>query len=98
METELITINDYCNKYAVEPSFIVALEDSGLIVLTVIEDNKYIHYKQLVEMERFIHFHYELQINIEGIEAIMGLLQKIKRLQHEIETLKSQVHLHEPGH
>jgi len=97
METELITINDYCIKYAVEPSFIVALEDSGLIVLTVIDDHKYIHYKQLVEMERFIHFHYELQINIEGIEAIMGLLQKIKRLQHEIETLKSQVHLHQPG-
>jgi len=97
METELITINDYCIKYAVEPSFIVALEDSGLIVLTVIDEHKYIHYKQLVEMERFIHFHYELQINIEGIEAIMGLLQKIKRLQHEIETLKSQVHLHQPG-
>jgi chaperone modulatory protein CbpM len=97
METELITINDYCIKYAVEPSFIGALEDSGLIVLTVIDNDKYIHYKQLVEMERFIHFHYELQINIEGIEAIMGLLQKIKRLQHEIEVLKSQVHLHEPG-
>ena len=98
METELITINDYCLKYAVEPSFIVALEDSGLIVLTLIEENKYIHYKQLMEMERFIHFHYELQINIEGIEAIMGLLEKIKRLQHEIEDLKNQVHLREPGH
>jgi chaperone modulatory protein CbpM len=97
METELITISDYCIKYEVEPSFIGALEESGLIVLTVIDDNKYIHYKQLVEMERYIHFHYELQINIEGIEAIMGLLQKIKRLQHEIETLKNHVHLHEPG-
>lgn len=98
METELITIEDYCVKYAVEPSFIGALEDSGLIVLTVIEDNKYIHYKQLVEMERFIHFHYELQINIEGIEAIMGLLQKIKSLQHEIESLKNQAQLRQPGH
>lgn len=98
METELITIEDYCAKYAVEPSFIVALEDSGLIALTVIEDSKYIRYKQLVEMERFIHFHYELQINIEGIEAIMGLLQKIKSLQHEIESLKSQAQLRQPGH
>jgi chaperone modulatory protein CbpM len=96
METELITISDYCIKYEVEPSFIGALEESGLIVLTVIDDNKYIHYKQLVEMERYIHFHYELQINIEGIEAIMGLLQKIKRLQHEIEILKNHVHLREP--
>lgn len=95
MKTELITISEYCIKYAIEPSFIIALEDSGLIVLEQINNDKYIHYKQLVEMERYIHFHYELQINIEGIEAIEGLLHKIKLLQHEIETLKSQVHLHE---
>ncbi|HEY0175922.1 MAG TPA: chaperone modulator CbpM [Pedobacter sp.] len=97
METELITISEYCVNYSVDPSFITALEDSGLIVLTVIEDNKFIHYKQLVEMERFVHFHYDLQINIEGIEAIMNLLQKIKHLQHEITTLKSHVYLYEPN-
>lgn len=98
METELITVNDYCIKYAVEPTFIMALEDAGLIVFTSLENDKYIHFKQLEQMDRFIHLHYELQINIEGIEAIMGLLEKIKKLQHEVETLKSQVHLREPGH
>jgi chaperone modulatory protein CbpM len=97
METELITISEYCVNYSVDPSFITALEESGLIVLTLIDDNKFIHFKQLVEMERFVHFHYDLQINIEGIEAIMNLLEKIKHLQHEIEVLKSQVHLHEPN-
>lgn len=97
METELITISEYCVNYSVDPSFITALEESGLIVLTLIDDNKFIHFKQLVEMERFVHFHYDLQINIEGIEAIMNLLDKIKHLQHEIEVLKSQVHLHEPN-
>lgn len=97
METELITISEYCVNYSVDPSFITALEESGLIVLTLIDENKFIHYKQLVEMERFVHFHYDLQINIEGIEAIMNLLDKIKHLQHEIEVLKSQVHLHEPN-
>lgn len=97
METELITISEYCVNYSVDPSFITALEESGLIVLTLIDDSKFIHFKQLVEMERFVHFHYDLQINIEGIEAIMNLLEKIKHLQHEIEVLKSQVHLHEPN-
>lgn len=97
METELITIREYCVNYSVDPSFITALEESGLIVLTIINEDKFIHFKQLVEMERFVHFHYDLQINIEGIEAIMNLLQKIKHLQHEIDVLKSQVHLHEPN-
>jgi len=97
METELITISEYCVTYSVEPKFIGDLEEAGLIVLTIVDDNKYIHFKQLEEMERFIHFHYDLQINIAGIEAIVNLLQKVKRLQHEIEVLKTQVHLHEPG-
>ncbi|MBB6502940.1 chaperone modulator CbpM [Pedobacter cryoconitis] len=97
METELITIRDYCVNYAIEPSFVDALEESGLIVLTIIDGNKFLHFEQLVEMDRYIHFHYDLEINIEGIDAIMNLLQKVRHLQHEIDILKNHVHLHEPG-
>ena len=97
METELITITEYCTNSAVDPSFIVALEESGLLALTVIGDSKFIHQEQLMEMERFIHFHYDLEINIEGIDAIMHLLQRIKKMQYEIKELKEQVHLHISG-
>lgn len=95
METELITINEYCINYEVEPAFIGALEESGLIVLTIIGENKYIHFEQLVEMERYVHFHYDLQINIEGIDAIMNLLQKVKHMQRDIAVLKTHIQLHE---
>ncbi len=78
-------------------NLINALEESGLIVLTIIDGHKFIHFEQLVEMDRYIHFHYDLEINIEGIDAIMNLLQKVKHLQHEIEVLKTHIHLHEPG-
>lgn len=95
MERELITVREYCINYAVEPAFINALEESGLIELTLIGEDKYIRFEQLVEMERFIHFHYELQINIEGIDAILHMLRKVKQLQREIGTLKSHIRLHE---
>jgi chaperone modulatory protein CbpM len=95
METELITINDYCTHYAVPKTFIEALEDSGLVVLTTKNGQKYLHYEQLVEMDRFIHFHYDLQINIEGIDAIMNLLQKVKQMQSEISKLKNHVYVQE---
>lgn len=95
METELITITEYCTKYTVDPSFITALEESGLIVLRVVEDIKYIHYAQLVQMERFIHFHYDLNINMEGIDVIVNLLDKVKHMQHEIDELKNQIRVSE---
>jgi len=95
METELITIDEYCVNYSVDPSFITALEESGLIVLKVIEEKKFIHFAQLVEMERFIHFHYDLNINMEGIDVIMNLLKKVKQMQQEIDDLKTHIHIYE---
>ncbi|WP_158798042.1 chaperone modulator CbpM [Pedobacter sp. L105] len=97
MEKELLTISEYCINYTVDPSFIDALEESGLIVLTVIDDRKFVHFEQLQELDRYIHFHYDLEINIEGIDAIMNLLQKVKHMQHEIKLLKNHIHLHEPN-
>ncbi|MBB5634935.1 uncharacterized protein YlzI (FlbEa/FlbD family) [Pedobacter cryoconitis] len=97
METELITIRDYCINYAIDPSFIHELEESGLLTLTIIDGDKFIHFEQLMEMDRFIHFHYDLEINVAGIEAIVNLLQKVRHMQHEIEILRTHIHVHE-GH
>ena len=94
METELITITEYCFKYDIEPEFIVSLEDSGIISLITVESEKCIHIKQFGELDRYIHLHYDLQINIEGIDAIRHLLEKVDAMQQEIKELKSQLHLH----
>lgn len=94
METELITIAEYCTYSKVDPSFIIALEQSGLITFTIIGNDKFIHHEQLMEMERLIHFHYDLDINVEGIDAIINLLVKIKKMQQEIQELNTRLHLY----
>lgn len=95
METELITITEYCIKYDIEPEFIISLEDSGIISLTIVESEKYIHIRQFGELDRYIHLHYDLQINIEGIDAIRHLLEKVDAMQQEIQELKNQLHIHQ---
>lgn len=94
MQPELIRITEYCINYDVEPSFIISLEESGIIILTLIGEDKFIHEDQFGELERYIHLHYDLQINIEGIDAIRHLLHKVDHLQHEIARLKNKLHLH----
>lgn len=96
MKTELITISEYCQNYGVDLSFITALEESGLIILTIVGEDKFIHTRQLEELERYIHFHYDLEIDVNGIDAIMNLLQKVKDMQQEIKTLKGHIQLHDP--
>ena len=42
MQTDLIIINDYCDRCHVDPSFIVELEEDGLINVQVIGEDTFI--------------------------------------------------------
>lgn len=84
-----ISIEDCCSYYSIETSFIRSLGDYGLIELHQVNQSYNIHYEQLSLLEKFMHLHYDLDINMEGIEAINNLLEKINRMQEEIRTLKS---------
>ena len=76
---ELIIIEVFCTQYNVELSLIDELNEFGLI--EVVQDNgmKYIHIDKLPEVERVIRFHNELNINKEGIEVILNLLNRIDK-------------------
>ncbi|MDP4274402.1 MAG: chaperone modulator CbpM [Bacteroidota bacterium] len=91
----LIPINEFCNNYNIEISFISSLQKSGLIEFTIIEDSLFIDVDQLQQLEKIVHFYYELDINLEGIETINHLLQRINAQQKEIIMLKNRLRLYE---
>ena len=91
----LITIKEYSVTYNIEPEFLMSLEDSGILIFTLEGEEKYINEDQLSDLERYIHFHYDLHINIEGIDAIRHLLQRVNQMDTEIRHLRSRLHLHE---
>ncbi len=94
METNnLVLIEHFCSNCDVEFSFINSLNDYGLIEIIVLDDKKYISNEQLKDLERAIHFHYELNINIEGIEVIYNLLKQINDLQQELNISKNKLSL-----
>jgi hypothetical protein len=91
----LIAIDDFCANHNIDISFISSLEQTGLIEITTIEDSGFIAADQLSELEKYVRFYYELDINMEGIETVTHLLQKINTLQHEIRTLTNRLRLYE---
>ncbi len=93
--SSLISADDFCTYHKVEYSFINSLEQIGLIEITTIEQNRFIDTQRLLDLEKFVRLHYELDINLEGIEAITHLLQKVKNLQEEINLLKNRLSLYE---
>jgi hypothetical protein len=91
----LIAINDFCNKHNIEISFIGSLQQTGLIEVTTREETMFIDAGQLQQLEKYICFYYELDINLEGIETITHLLQRINAMQDEIITLKNRLRFYE---
>ncbi len=87
---ELIPAEDFCIYHNIEYSFIHSLEDSGLITVTAVEHAAYIPAEEIQKLEKFVRLHYDLDINVEGIETINYLLEKIESMQKEILKLKNK--------
>ena len=49
----------------------------------------------MAEAEKVVRLYSELNINPEGIDAIVNLLQRIKELDSEIQYLKNRLNLYE---
>lgn len=96
MQTEsLIAADIFCANHNIEISFITSLQETGLIEITTINDTWFIDSTQLQQLEKIIHFYYELDINLEGIETITYLLKRVTSLQDEITSLRNRLRLYE---
>jgi len=95
MEATLILIKEYCLQCQVEETFIYALEEEGLIETLVISNDRYIEDSQLDSLEQFRRWHYDLHINVEGMDAMRHLLDKVKTMQKEIFQLRERLRVHE---
>jgi hypothetical protein len=91
----LIALNEFCVNHNIEISFVSSLQQNGLIEVTTIKEAAFIEADQLQQLEKIIRFYYELDINLEGIETINHLLQRINSLQDEIISLKNRLGLYE---
>jgi hypothetical protein len=92
---DLIDINEFCINHNIRISFIGVLQRSGLIEITTIKKARFINSNQLQNLEKIVRLYYELDINLEGIETITYLLQRINSQQDEIIALRNRLRLYE---
>lgn len=92
---QLIVVSEFCAGHHIEISFIESLAQHGLINIASVGEQLAIPDTQLPSLEKMVRLHYELDINLEGIEAIFHLLDRIETLQHEMLDLKKKIGLYE---
>lgn len=95
IQEDLISTQIICSHYNIEISFVDALRNMGLIKIEIIEQKQFIHQEQIGNLERIIRLHNELNVNLEGIDVVLNLLEKEKELRNELITLKNRLRLYE---
>lgn len=92
METEkMIPASEFCVYHNIELSFICSLNESGLIDVTLIKEEMFVPASQLKQLEHLMRLKQEMDINIEGIETITYLLQRIGDMQQHIAELHNKL-------
>ena len=84
-----------CAQYNIELSFIHNLQHYGFIKTVTINADEFIEEDELQRLEKFIRLHYDLDINMQGIEAISFLLERVENMKDEIAYLKSKLNVYE---
>jgi len=87
----LILLNNLCTHYNVEISFFNSLNEFGLVEIISVEKVQYIHLNKITDIEKMIRIHQELNVNIEGIDVVLNLLEKIEELQNELIITKNKL-------
>ena len=96
MNTEnLILLKTVCTHYKVELSFFKHLNEIGLIEIQIIEQSLYIREDKMYDIERMIRLHHELDVNIEGIDVVFNLLEKMDDLKKDLIATKNRLRLYE---
>ena len=80
---ERISREELVKIYNIELTFFFFFLESGLVKTETEDDVKYLLYEELPAFERFTNWHYDLDVNLPGLEVINHLLSKLEELRRE---------------
>jgi len=92
-----IPITTLCTHYKVETTFFEGLDEYGLIEITTVEKSPCIHQNHIKNLDAIVRLHNDLNINFEGIDTVLNLLEKIEDLQDELRITQNRLRLFEDG-
>jgi hypothetical protein len=96
METQkLISIQQFCEHYKISTAFINDLKEYELIEIIVTDNQDYIKITHITQVEKMIRLHYDLNINLEGVDVIYNLLNQVDSLKKEITELQNKLNFYE---
>lgn len=89
--SERISREELVKIYNIEITFFDELVDSGLLNIQTENEIRYLMYEDLPSFERFANWHYDLEINLPGLEVIHDMLRKMDDLKQKNRELMNKL-------
>ena len=94
-EETLIPAAEFCTHHHIEVSFLHSLQEYGLVEIEYRDEEVFIPANQVSELEKLLRLHSELNINIEDLDIVNHLLEKMNEMHHELTEQKNIVRFYE---
>ena len=82
-----ISIQTFCQYHGIESKLVFTFQELGLVEIVEEEAEFFLEEKALTRMEQIVRLYKDFDLSPEGVEVVMGLLDKIEKLQEENFTL-----------
>jgi hypothetical protein len=92
---DIVSADEFCLHHNIELSFVHSLREYEMIDTVLKEEKIYLPVSELPRLEKIIRLHFELDINLEGIETITHLLERMEGMQERIDELTNRLKLFE---
>ncbi|NML72272.1 MerR family transcriptional regulator [Chryseobacterium sp. RP-3-3] len=89
--SERISREELVKIYNIEITFFDELVDGGLLTVETENEIRYLLYDDLSVFERFTNWHYDLEINLPGLEVINDMLRKMEDLKQKNRDLMNKL-------
>ncbi|KMQ62157.1 MerR family transcriptional regulator [Chryseobacterium sp. BLS98] len=89
--SERISREELVKIYNIEVTFFDELVDEGLLHVETENEVRYLLYEDLPVFEKFTNWHYDLEINLPGLEVIHHMLRKMEDLKKKNRELMNKL-------
>ncbi|MEE3999204.1 chaperone modulator CbpM [Tenacibaculum sp. FZY0031] len=94
-DKELISIQKVIVHHNLDEQFIESIESFQLIEFVVKDSNKYLYIEQLPVLEKIIRLYYDLEVNMQGIDVINNMLDRMDSMHKTIQQLENKLKRYE---
>ena len=90
-----ILVRHFVERSHIEGDFVQSLHEYGLVAIEERENEAFIDEGDISEIEKMFRLHHDLGINYEGLDAIKQMLERMQKLEREMDLLQKRLRLYE---